>query len=86
VLVDLDRDGTPDMSFAEPDRKVLSLRTNAVLRWEFRPGSTLYLVWNQNRQDELYEGSLHMMPDLGDTFGSTGSHVLALKAAYWIGL
>jgi hypothetical protein len=86
VRVDVNRDGVNDMSFSEPDRKVLSLRTNAVLRWEFRPGSTLYLVWNQNRGDEEYDGALHMASDLADVFSATGSHVLALKVAYWIGL
>ena len=86
VQVDVDRDGGNDISFAEPNRTVLSLRTNAVLRWEFRPGSTVYLVWNQNRGAEDYDGTLHMIRDLGDTFGATGGHVLALKVSWWIGL
>jgi hypothetical protein len=86
VQVDVNRDGTNDFSFTEPDRKVLSLRTNLVLRWEFRPGSTLYLVWNQNRGDEDFDGRLRTLSDLGDVFGTSGSHVLAVKAAYWIGL
>jgi hypothetical protein len=86
VRVDVNRDGTNDLSFSEPNRTVVSLRTNAVLRWEFRPGSTLYLVWNQNRAEEDYDGTLHMGRDLGDSFGATGSHVFAIKIAYWIGL
>ena len=65
---------------------MVSLRTNFVLRWEFRPGSTLFLVWNQNRSDEEYGGDLHAFEDLGSSFSATGRHVLALKIAYWIGL
>ena len=35
-----------------PDFNVKSLRVNAVFRWEFRPGSTAYVVWTQQREDE----------------------------------
>jgi hypothetical protein len=86
VTVDLNRDAITDFSFAEPDRRVLSLRTNAVLRWEFRPGSTLFVVWQQNRNDQVADGSLSALHDLGDAFSATGMHVLAIKLAYWIGL
>ena len=84
--VDLNRDGITDFTFSEPDRHTLQLRTNVVLRWEFRPGSTLFLVWNQNRSDEEYSMDLHTLEDLANTFTATGRHVLALKIAYWIGL
>ncbi|MBI4420812.1 MAG: carbohydrate binding family 9 domain-containing protein, partial [Gemmatimonadetes bacterium] len=86
VRVDVNRDGVNDLSFAEPNRTVLSLRTNAVLRWEFRPGSTLYLVWNQNRGEENFDGTLRTLHHLGDAVTSGGTHVFALKMAYWIGL
>jgi len=86
VTVDTNRDGVVDMSFDEPNRRVLSLRTNAVIRWEFRPGSTLFLVWNQNRYGEEYTRQLHDVSNLGNSFRATGRHVLALKVAYWIGL
>ena len=86
ATVDLNRDGVADFSFTEPDRHVLQLRTNMVLRWEFRPGSTLFLVWNQNRSDEEFTSDLHAFEDLGNTFSATGRHVLALKVSYWIGL
>ncbi len=86
VTVDIDRNGTADITFPEPDTKVTSLRTNTVLRWEFRRGSTLFLVWNQNRYGETRNGSLDYRHDFGETFIATGRHVLAVKAAYWIGL
>lgn len=86
LSVDLNRDGSADFTFSEPNRRLVSLRTNLVLRWEFRPGSTLYLVWNQNRADDVYGTDLHTFHDLGDSFTATGRHVLALKVSYWIGL
>src|SRR5690606_30033502 len=46
--VDFDGDGASDFDFEERDFRVRSLRGNAVLRWEYRPGSTLFLVWQQS--------------------------------------
>ena len=42
-------DGASSFGFAVPDFDVRSLRSNIVLRWEWQPGSTLYLVWQQSR-------------------------------------
>ncbi len=83
---DVDRDGTIDFTFDDPDAKTITLRTNVVLRWEFKPGSTFYLVWNQSREDEFAGGRLDALHDLGDTFSATGRHALVVKVAYWIGL
>ena len=84
--MDVNRDGVIDFSIEEPNRRVISLRTNAVLRWEFRPGSTLFLVWQQNRNDDYYDGDLHLGSDFAHTFTATGTNVLAVKVAYWFGL
>ena len=47
--IDENKDGTTDYSFSNPDFKVLDFISNLVLRWEYTPGSTLFLVWSQNR-------------------------------------
>ncbi len=39
-----------------PDFNFTSLRANTVFRWEFKPGSTLYVVWTQEREDETSDG------------------------------
>jgi hypothetical protein len=84
--VDVNRDGTGDISFQDPEATTLTLRSNVVLRWEFRPGSTMYLVWNQSRAREDADGDLDVGHDLARAIGAPGTHVLALKIAYWIGL
>ncbi len=86
VAVDVDRDGTTDFTFSEPDFRVVSLRTNAVLRWEFRPGSTLFVVWQQNRRERDETGTLDAGSALFDAVRASGSHVVAVKVAYWFGL
>ncbi len=46
--VDEQQDGTPDFSFGNPDFSFIQFRSNLVLRWEYVPGSELYLVWSQD--------------------------------------
>jgi hypothetical protein len=81
IEVDVDRDGEVDFSFEEPDFRVVSLRTNAVLRWEFRPGSTLFLVWQQSRYDRVNDRNL----SLTDALTAEGTQNLMIKIAYWLG-
>ncbi|MFQ5703746.1 MAG: DUF5916 domain-containing protein [Gemmatimonadales bacterium] len=85
VEVDADRDGQVDFTFGEPDFRVVSLRTNLVLRWEFNPGSTLFLVWQQDRRERVSDGSFRLGGSLGNAFSARGTHVLAMKIAYWLG-
>ena len=74
-------------SFTIPERSFTtrSLRGNAVLRWEYRPGSTLYVVWQQDRlNDERMEdfGTGRAFNSLFD--GGRTNNVLAIKFSYWI--
>jgi hypothetical protein len=50
--VDEDRDGLMDYSFDKPDFDVVEFRSNFVVRWEYIPGSTLFLVWSQSRNGD----------------------------------
>jgi hypothetical protein len=75
-------------AFNVPDRSFTtrSLRGNAVLRWEYRPGSTLYVVWQQDRlNDERMAdfGTGRAFNSLFDGSGRT-NNVFAIKFSYWI--
>ena len=63
----------------------LQFRSNTVLRWEYRPGSTLFLVWAQGRQQ--FDGSPHEF-DLGRTrrelFSLHPDNTLLVKLSYWL--
>jgi len=62
-----------------------SLRGTAVLRWEWRPGSTLYLAWQQNRSDlDRGLGDFDFGRDQRAMFGTRPDNVFVLKANYWI--
>jgi hypothetical protein len=79
-------DGGATFNLPRGDFNVHSFRSNAVARWEWRPGSTLFLVWQQNRFDESSDGRLVGPADLGRTLGTAGDNLLALKVTYWIPL
>ncbi|HEX8390823.1 MAG TPA: DUF5916 domain-containing protein [Longimicrobium sp.] len=66
------------------DFNVRSLRSNTVLRWEWRPGSTLFLVWQQDRSSALPYGDAVGPRALGDLFEVPGNNFVALKMTYWL--
>ena len=62
-------------------------RSNTVVRWEYRPGSTLFFVWSQGRQqDALNPGTFEAGRDLRDLFRARPDNTLLVKAAYWFAL
>ena len=78
-------DGGAAFSIPPQNFTIRSLRANAVLRWEWRPGSTLFLVWQQNRQNDEAAGDLQLGRDLDAIFtGGESRNVLAVKASYWL--
>ena len=76
-------DGGNSFSFTDPDFTVVSLRSTAVLRWEFAPGSVLYVVWQQNRAQDRAGASTWSPGLFGQTVTSPGEHTLAVKLTYW---
>jgi hypothetical protein len=82
-FVDPDGDGpAPEFTLPNPDFDIRSLRGNAVLRWEYRPGSTLYLVWQQRRLDRQPVGEFRFSDDLAALGHTRPENVFALKVSY----
>jgi hypothetical protein len=75
-------DGGDVFYIADPDFNYKSLRGTVVLRWEYRPGSTLYLVWTQNRADHEYPGDFAFGRDIGRMFRAPGDNIFMLKFTY----
>jgi hypothetical protein len=75
-----------DVSFTIPnlDFNVRSFRSNAVVRWEWRRGSTLFLVWQQNRFARDPFGSSARPGDLWNALGERGQQYFAVKLNYWL--
>ncbi|MFN2637424.1 MAG: DUF5916 domain-containing protein [Gemmatimonadaceae bacterium] len=86
VSYTIDPDGpgvAPSFSVGNPDFRTHSLRGNAVVRWEYRPGSALFFVWQQERSDFLpFEGRFQTGRETRQIFGRP-SNVFLVKATYW---
>jgi hypothetical protein len=83
LRVDLDGDGTRELALDHPDFTTASLRSNLVLRWEYRPSSTLFLVWQHGRTLDGPDGRFRPMHTAGDLLSAPARHQLALKVSYW---
>ena len=68
----------------DPDFNVKSFRTTNVLRWEYKPGSTLFVVWQQARENDAVPGGFRFGRDLHDIFGVAPRNVFLVKLAYWV--
>ena len=84
--VDLGGDEAPDLFFRDPDFGSKQFRSNAVLRWEYRPGSTLFVVWSQGRVGRDADGSFRFGRDMGRLLEVEPTNVLLVKLNYWLNL
>lgn len=79
-----DRRNGAQFSVDDPDFLVRSFRSNLVFRYQWRRGSTFYLVWQQNRFADLEQNRFVKPGDLVNALGETGDNLLAVKFTYWI--
>ena len=68
----------------DPNFNVKSFRTTNVLRWEYKPGSTLFVVWQQARENDYVPGGFRFGRDVHDIFGVTPRNTFLVKLAYWL--
>lgn len=69
--------------FARPDFNNLAFHSNLVLRWEYLPGSTLYIVWSQARDGEGLGYQTSFGRDVRDLFATPMTNVFLVKVSYW---
>ena len=81
-------DGGPAAAFdvGDPNFNFRSLLGNAVLRWEYRPGSALFLVWQQSRNEVQPFGDFDFSRDFRALLDNGPENVVAVKATYWLGI
>lgn len=73
-------DDTPE------DFNFKQFRSNTVLRWEYRPGSTLFFVWQQGRHDFRNPGTFDFGRDYSDLFRTRSDNTFLIKASYWFSI
>lgn len=76
-------DGSAAFTLRNYDFNVRSFRNNVVLRWEWRPGSTLYLVWQQDRRVSEPLGAHVGAGDVLRSLTAPGSNYFVVKMSFW---
>lgn len=84
--VDHNGDGRSDFSFSDEDFSVRSLKLNAVMRWEFHAGSTLYLVWQSSRRSDDNSGRFNLDRSFSRLWQSESDNTFIVKMNYWFSL
>lgn len=84
--IDESADNIVDYTFANPDFNFRQFMSNLVVRWEYLPGSVLYLVWSQGRTSSASNGVFRYGNDIKDLFGITPHNVFLVKFSYWFSL
>ncbi|MEO8623041.1 MAG: DUF5916 domain-containing protein [bacterium] len=79
-------DGNSAFALPALDFNRLSFRSNLVLRWEYLPGSTAFLIWQQSRADVGPAGVLINPRDLWDATRASGDNLFVVKISYWLGV
>ena len=77
-------DFTPTEDLGNNDFNFRSVRGSAVVRWEFRPGSAMYVVWNENRSEVASVGDFRPRRDFSALPNAPSQDVFLVKFSYWL--
>lgn len=84
--IDETNDGITDYTIGNPDFNFRQFRSNLVVRWEYSPGSTVFLVWSQGRTSNASTGIFSYGNDMKDMFNIVPHNVFLVKFSYWFSL
>jgi hypothetical protein len=84
--VDENADGINDYTFGNPDFNFGQFRSNLVVRWEYLPGSVLYLVWSQGRTSTGCTGDFSYGSEMKDLFSIVPHNIFLVKFSYWLAM
>jgi len=82
--VDENADGKSEFSFDNPNFNFFQFRSNLVMRWEYMPGSSIYLVWSQGRTGDDQTGNFHFSRNMDDLFAIHPQNIFLLKVSFRI--
>lgn len=84
--IDENLDGVEDYTVGLPDFNVKEFLSNFVFRWEYQPGSTVYLVWSQTRDHFHSDGRMFIQDDFPELWDEKPYNVFLVKLSYRIGI
>ncbi|HKP75667.1 MAG TPA: DUF5916 domain-containing protein [Longimicrobiaceae bacterium] len=84
---DADGDFTANgVSWSDPNFDYRAFNLNAVLRWEYRLGSTMYFAWSHSRDGAIDDGNFRLWHDTNALFGYKPTNVFLIKVNWWVSL
>ena len=86
ISLDVTGDGTPDIALGNPNFTYVSFRSNVVLRWEYKLGSTLFLVWQHGREGGNTDPNFSFGQGLQDMFRLDAHNTFVVKVNYWLSM
>ena len=81
--IDENSDGEHDYQISDPDFNFSQFRSNLILRWEYKPGSTIFLVWSQQRTGYQSSGEFTYRNDIRDLFEIHPHNIFLIKFNKW---
>lgn len=84
--IDYNNDGIVNYELSNLDFNYKQFNSNLVIRWEYKTGSTIYLVWSQGVSDEIGNGAFNYSKDLKTLFKSDIENVVLLKFSYLLNI
>jgi len=81
-LIDDNGDGDVNFTLHNPDFSVMEFRSNMVLRWEFVPGSTFFLVWSQGKNSTSGNGAFNLGSNLEQLMKTRANNIFLVKFSY----
>ncbi len=84
--VNLNNNSNDKLSFGNPDFNFFQFRSNLVLRWEYLPGSQIYLVWSQDRTNFIMPGNNSVYNALSDLKNVYPNNIFLIKVNYWFSI
>jgi hypothetical protein len=68
------------------DFNIRSFRTTNVVRWEYKPGSALFVVWQQGKSDDREYGDFRFGRDFSGVFSAPSNNTFLMKFSYWLNM
>jgi len=84
--IDYDNDGTVNYEISNLDFNYKQFNSNLVIRWEFKTGSALYLVWSQGASDYIENSTMNYSKDMRNLFKTNIENVVLLKFSYLLNI
>jgi hypothetical protein len=75
-----------NVSIDDPDFDYRAFNLNAVLRWEYRLGSTMYFAWSHSRDGSVTDGRFRLWHDLDALSAYKPTNVFLIKVNWWVSL